>query len=174
MHFRIRSGWPYLLILAFLASPAPGQNKPFPPKEAPKHMTLPEGFHVSLFAGEPDVAQPIAFTFDDRGRLWVVECYSYPQWRADGVGRDRVLIFEDRDGTGRFSSRKVFWDKGANLSGIQVGFGGVWLCATPNLLFIPDRDGDDVPDGPPEVVLDGWDILKAQHNVFNSLTWGPD
>ena len=60
------------------------------------------------------------------------------------------------------------------MSGIQIGFGGVWVCATPNLLFIPDRDGDDRPDGPPEVVLDGWDVLKAQHNVFNSLTWGPD
>jgi putative membrane-bound dehydrogenase-like protein len=136
-------------------------------------MTLPEGFRATLFAGEPDVVQPIAFTTDDRGRLWVVECYSYPQWLTRGEGRDRILIFEDKDGSGRFSSRKVFWDKGSNISGIQVGFGGVWLCATPNLLFIPDRNHDDVPDGPPVVVLDGWD-LKAKHNVFNSLTWGPD
>jgi putative membrane-bound dehydrogenase-like protein len=138
-------------------------------------MTLPEGFHVSLFAGEPDVVQPIAFTFDDRGRLWVVECLSYPNWEKDWRkgGRDRILIFEDREGTGRFDHCKVFWDKGCNISGIQAGFGGVWICAIPNVLFIPDRDGDDVPDGPPEVVLDGWS-MEAQHNIFNSLTWGPD
>jgi putative membrane-bound dehydrogenase-like protein len=138
-------------------------------------MTLPEGFQVSLFAGEPDVVQPIAFTFDDRGRLWVVECLSYPNWQKDWRkgGRDRILIFEDREGTGRFDRCKVFWDKGCNISGIQVGFGGVWICAIPNVLFIPDRDGDDVPDGPPEVVLDGWS-MEAQHNIFNSLTWGPD
>src|SRR2546430_9250906 len=99
---------------------APG-DKPIPPKDAPKAMTLPPGFRAPLFAGEPDVVQPIAFTFDDRGRLWVVECLSYPNWTADGTGRDRVVIFEDTDGDGKFDKRTVFWDKGANLSGIQYG-----------------------------------------------------
>jgi putative membrane-bound dehydrogenase-like protein len=170
---------PQLLAILLLAvcHPLAGAQlpaKPLPPAEAAQHMTVPEGFHVTLFAGEPDVVQPIAFTFDDRGRLWVAECFSYPQWQTDGKpGRDRILIFEDRDGDGRFDTCKVFYDKIANISGLEVGFGGVWVCATPNLLFIPDRDGDDVPDGPPQVVLDGWD-LRAQHNVFNDLTWGPD
>jgi putative membrane-bound dehydrogenase-like protein len=136
-------------------------------------MTLPPGFQATLFAGEPDVVQPIAFTFDERGRLWVVECLSYPNWTADKKGRDRVVIFEDRDGDGRFDAKTVFYDKGANVSGIEVGFGGVWLTATPYLLFIPDRDRDDKPDGPPQILLDGWDI-KARHNVVNSLAWGPD
>jgi len=150
------------------------QDKPLPPREAPLRMTLPDGFQATLFAGEPDVVQPIAFALDDRGRVWVAECYSYPKWQKDGKeGKDRILIFEDTDGDGRFDKRKVFYDKAANLSGLQVGFGGVWVCATPNLLFIPDRDGDDVPDGPPEVLLDGWS-LEAKHNVFNGLTWGPD
>lgn len=150
------------------------QNKPLPPAEAAATMTLPEGFRATLFAGEPDVVQPIAFTFDDRGRLWVVECFSYPNWVKEGPGRDRIVIFEDKDGDGRFDSRKVFWDKGSNLSGIQIGFGGVWACSAPNFIFIPDRNGDDVPDGPPVVLLDGWDFLKAKHNVYNGLTWGPD
>jgi putative membrane-bound dehydrogenase-like protein len=166
-----------LLLLCSLLQPSPAlaQDKPLPPGEAPKHMTLPDGFRATLFAGEPDVVQPIAFTIDDRGRLWVAECFSYPQWQKDGKeGKDRILIFEDRDGDGHFDTCKVFYDKVANISGIQVGFGGVWVCATPNLLFIPDRNGDDVPDGPPDVVLDGWNLLQAQHNVFNSLTWGPD
>jgi putative membrane-bound dehydrogenase-like protein len=163
-----------LLGLLLSCGQATAQTKPLPPAEAPKHMTLPPGFQATLFAGEPDLVQPIAFTFDDRGRLWVAECYSYPQWHKDPKeGRDRILIFEDRDGDGHFDTCKVFHDKLANVSGIQIGFGGVWVCATPNLLFIPDRDGNDVPDGPPEIVLDGWD-LKAQHNVFNALTWGLD
>lgn len=153
--------------------PVTAQDRPLPPAEAPHRMTLPAGFQATLFAGEPDVVQPIAFTFDDRGRLWVVECLSYPKWITKGEGHDRVVIFEDLDGDGRFDRKKVFYDKGVNLSGIQFGFGGVWLCSTPNLLFIPDRNGDDVPDGPPEIVLDGWD-LNARHNVFNSLVWGPD
>ena len=153
-----------------------GRRAALPPAEAPGHMTLPPGFNATLFAGEPDVVQPIAFTTDDRGRLWVVEGLSYPKWHKEGeTGADRVVIFEDADGDGKFDSRKVFFDKGTNLSGIEVGFGGVWLCATPFLQFIPDRDGDDRPDvDRPEVVLDGWNLEKAGHNVFNGLTWGPD
>ena len=146
---------------------------PMPPLEAARRMTVPEGFQVTLFASEPDVRQPIAFTIDPRGRLWVAENYSYPNWRTKPEGKDRILIFEDVDGDGKFDTRKVFWDKGANLTGLTLGFGGVWACETPNLVFIPDRDGDDVPDGEAEVVLDGWDV-KGQHNLFNALTWGPD
>jgi putative membrane-bound dehydrogenase-like protein len=146
---------------------------PLPPHEAARRMTLPEGFAVGLFAAEPDVVQPIAMTIDPKGRLWVVENYSYPVWLGGPQGKDRILIFEDADNDGRFDRRTVFWDKGTNFTGIELGFGGVWVCATPNLLFFPDRDGDDRPDGEPIVKLDGWDT-KAQHNMFNGLKWGPD
>jgi putative membrane-bound dehydrogenase-like protein len=152
----------------------PVADAPAPLSEAANRITAPDGFDVSLFAGEPDVRQPIAFTIDDRGRLWVVECYSYPNWMPGAVrGQDRVVIFEDVDGDGHFDKQTVFWDKGDNLTGIELGFGGVWLCATPNLLFIPDRNSDDVPDGEPIVVLDGWDI-NCKHNAFTALRWGPD
>ncbi|HKS38371.1 MAG TPA: PVC-type heme-binding CxxCH protein, partial [Verrucomicrobiae bacterium] len=144
-----------------------------PANEAASRMTVPEGFRVTLFAGEPDVVQPLAMTTDERGRLWVVECLSYPSWQRSGEGRDRVLVLEDRDGDGRFDSKKVFWDKGRNLSGIALGFGGVYLCSAPELIFIPDRNRDDAPDGPPEVLIDGWS-LDAKHNMVNGLTWGPD
>jgi putative membrane-bound dehydrogenase-like protein len=147
---------------------------PISPQRAALRFKLPEGFRATLFAGEPDLIKPIAMTLDDRGRLWVVESHSYPNWLPQGKqGRDRILIFEDKKGSGHFDSCKVFWDKGTNLSGIAVGFGGVWLCATPYLLFVPVREGEDKPAGPPKVVLDGWS-LEAKHNVFNSLTWGPD
>ena len=151
-----------------------GQNALLPVAEAAGRMTAPDGFHVSLFAGEPDVVQPIATCFDDRGRLWVIENFSYPNWTTDGKpGHDRVVIFDDPDGTGHFKSRKVFLENGTNLSGIEIGFGGVWLCSSPNLLFIPLDATGDKPGGLARVVLDGWS-LNAKHNVFNRLTWGPD
>ncbi len=161
------------LVLATNAATLFAQDKPVPVTEAAAKMTAPDGFHVTLFAGEPDVVQPISFTFDDRGRMWVVECLSYPKWKTDGTGNDRIVIFEDTDHDGKHDKRTVFYDKGSNLSGIEYGFGGVWLTAVPNLIFIPDRNRDDVPDGPPEIVLEGWD-LTARHNVVNSPAWGPD
>ncbi len=151
-------------------------SQPVPLPEAARKMTVPEGFQVSLFAAEPDVRQPIAFAIDPRGRLWVAESFSYPYWLQAPRENDRIVILEDSDGDGHFDKRTVFWDRGgklSNVSGLALGFGGVWVCATPNLVFIPDRNQDDAPDGEPEVVLDGWDT-KAQHNIFNGLNWGPD
>ncbi len=142
-----------------------------PTGEAAARFKLPKGFKATLFAGEPDLVQPIAFTFDDRGRLWVCENYSYPSWSAEA--QDKVLIFEDTDGDGAFDVRKVFLENGSNLSGIEYGFGGIWLCSTPNLVFVPDADGDDVPDGPAAIKIDGFDIT-ARHNVSSSLAWGVD
>jgi putative membrane-bound dehydrogenase-like protein len=154
------------------SSPPPlGQPAPVSLAEATKRMKLPEGFSATLFAGEPDVRQPIALAIDDRGRLWVAECYSYPNWKPEG--RDRIVIFEDTDGDGRHDRRKVFWDRGNYLTGLELGFGGVYVCCCPHLLFIPDKNGDDVPDGPPQVLLDGWS-KEGVHNVLNGLTWGPD
>lgn len=149
---------------------APGESPPSP-AEAAKAITLPEGFHATLFAGEPDVRQPVAMALDARGRLWVAESYSYKEW--EHRAEDRILVFEDTDNDGRHDKRTVFWTGGNHVSGMTVGWGGVWICDSPNLLFIPDRDGDDQPDGAPEVVLDGW-TEKAGHNFFNGLTWGID
>ncbi len=148
------------------------ETKPVPVAEAAGKMTVPEGFHVSLVAGEPDVVQPISFTFDDRGRMWVCECLSYPKWAEKGS--DRITIFE-KDKEGNFHKKKVFWDQGNYLTGIQLGFGGVWVCCAPNIYFIPtDFNGDDPkPTGEPQVVLNGWSTT-GKHNVVNGLTWGPD
>ena len=52
--------------------------------------------------------QPIAFTIDARGRLWVVEGLTYPVRAPEGQGKDRILIFEDTDGDGHFDKRTVF------------------------------------------------------------------
>ncbi len=142
-----------------------------PPVEAAKRMTLPPGFQVQVVASEPDVAQPVAFATDDRGRLWVLENTNYPN--CPGEPKDRILIFDDTDGDGKADKRTVFYDKVTFATGIQVGFGGVWVGAPPNLLFIPDRNGDDKPDSEPEVVLDGWGS-EDRHETLNDFTWGPD
>jgi len=134
---------------------------------------LVHGFQADLVAAEPDVRQPIAFAFDARGRLWIAEAHSYPNRQPEGQGRDRVIILEDADGDGHFETRRVFLE-GLNLvSGLEVGFGGVWIGAAPHLLFVPDRDGDDRPDGPAEVLLDGWG-WQDTHETLNSFTWGVD
>lgn len=144
-----------------------------PPAEAAAAMTVPDGFKVTLFAGEPDIHQPIGFTIDDRGRLWVAEAHSYPIRLPDDQAHDSILIFEDTNGDGKFDSKKVFADKLNLVSGLEVGFGGVWVGAAPQFLFIPDKDGDDRPDGPPQVMLDGWGYQDT-HETLNSFTWGPD
>ncbi len=143
------------------------------PEEAARAMTVPPGFKVTLFAGEPDVVQPIAMAIDDRGRLWIAEAYSYPRRVREEQARDRILILEDSDGDGRFDSRKVFADHLNLVSGLEVGFGGVWVGAAPEFYFIPDSNGDDRPDGPPQVLLDGWGQHDT-HETLNSFTWGPD
>ncbi len=147
-----------------------------PGDPAPRGITVPEGFSVDLVAREPDVRQPIHMSFDERGRLWVVENYTYAEGpvRFAKDLRDRVVIFEDKDGDGRFEGRKVFWDQGQRVTSVAVGFGGVYLTAAPYLLFIPDKDRDDIPDGPPQVLLDGFDADAIHHNIVNGLAWGPD
>jgi putative membrane-bound dehydrogenase-like protein len=143
------------------------------PVDAAKAMTVPEGFKVSLFAGEPDVQQPIAMTIDDRGRLWVAEAYSYPIRLPEDKAKDRIVIFEDTDNDGHFDTRKVFTDKLNLVSGMELGFGGVYVGSAPHLLFIPDKDGDDVPDAEPQILLDGWGYQDT-HETLNSFIWGPD
>ncbi len=155
------------------AKPAAAMRDGLPPAEAVANFTLPEGFRIELVAAEPDVRQPVAMTLDVRGRLWIAEAYNYPN-RAEGdSGGDRILIFEDTDGDGSFETRKVFLENLNLVSGLEVGFGGVWIGAAPYLLFVPDADGDDVPDGKPQRLLDGWG-WQDTHETLNSFIWGPD
>ncbi|HTO05199.1 MAG TPA: PVC-type heme-binding CxxCH protein, partial [Opitutus sp.] len=138
-----------------------------------RDMMLVDGFQAELIAAEPDVHQPIAMAIDEKGRLWIAEAYSYPNKQPVGEGKDRLIILEDQDGDGTFETRKVFIEHLNLVSGFELGFGGVWVGAAPELLFIPDRNRDDRPDGPPEVLLDGWGYQDT-HETLNSFTWGPD
>ena len=147
------------------------------PRESLAKLKLPPGFNATVFAAEPDVQNPIAMAWDASGRLWIAENYTYAEraLKFDLHLRDRILIFEDKDGDGRFDSRRVFTDEVQRLTSVEVGHGGVWAMCPPQLLFIPEKDGDGVPDGPPEVVLDGFKVpADNYHNFANGLHWGPD
>src|ERR1700757_4277835 len=91
----------------------PDPSGPMPAAEAAGTLRLPRGFKATVFAAEPDVRNPIAMAWDARGRLWVAENYTYAEAgrKFDLNLRDRILIFEDKDGDGRFDSRKVFTDE---------------------------------------------------------------
>lgn len=146
------------------------------PDEALSRMKLPAGFRATVFAAEPEIRQPIAMTFDGRGRLWVAEndTYSDRETDYDLSQSDRVIILHDENGDGTADSRKVFWDKGHHLTSVELGFGGVWVLCAPDLLFIPDHDQDDIPDGEPTVMLTGFNNSSIRHNIVNGLKWGPD
>lgn len=144
--------------------------------EAARQMTLLDGYAVNAWASEPMVTQPMAFAWDDRGRLWVAENRDYES-RSRGFsnsGDSRVVILEDTDRDGRADKRTVFLTGIAFPSALAIGFDGLFLGAPPHLLFVPDRDRDDKADmGDIEVRLTGWGI-RDRHETINSLHWGPD
>jgi putative membrane-bound dehydrogenase-like protein len=178
--------------LAALTAAAQG----FSPEEAVKRMKVPEGFRVKLVAGEPMIRQPVTMSFDDRDRLWVVQYLQYPNPAGlkpvkvdqylrtvyDRIpepppkgpkGADRITILSDPDENGRYRRSRDFVT-GLNLaSGMCLGHGGVFVAQPPYLLFYPDKNGDDIPDGDPEVLLTGFG-MEDSHAFANSLTWGPD
>ncbi|MES2454528.1 MAG: PVC-type heme-binding CxxCH protein [Bacteroidota bacterium] len=146
------------------------------PEEAVKAMTLKEGFMANVYAAEPMVTQPMAFCWDDKGRLWVAENRDYES-RSSGYSNDgnsRILILEDTDHDGKADTKKVFAEGISFPAAMAVGFDGVFIGAPPNLLFVPDRNHDDKADmADIEVRLTGWGI-RDRHETMNSFHWGPD
>lgn len=141
------------------------------PQDAIAKMTVPEGFSVELVASEPDIQNPVAMTFDERGRIWITESFEYPRLEA-GPGRDRVKVLEDTDGDG-VTDKVTIFAEGLNIpSGIAVGHGGVWVANSPDILFLQDTDGDGKADKR-EVVVTGFG-RDDTHELPNSLNWGPD
>lgn len=169
---------------------------PLSPSEALSQMKAPNDLEVQIALAEPDIGQPLFMTFDERGRMWVVEFKQYPNpaglkmvsrdkfLRAvyDKVppapphhfpGADRISIHEDRDGDGVYEIHKTFVEGLSLATSVAIGRGGVWVLNPPYLLFYPDRDRDDQPDADPEVHLEGFG-LEDSHSIANSLRWGPD
>jgi len=172
-----------------------GSAKPTP-AESLKQFNVAPGLRWDLAATEPMVRQPLNLHFDERGRMWVVQYLQYPfpaglkitkydqYLRAiyDKVpppppnhfkGKDRITILEDTNGDGTFDKAKDFVSDLNIARSVVTGRGGVWVLNPPYLLFYPDKNRDDIPDGPPEVKLSGFG-LEDTHSGANSLAWGPD
>ncbi len=184
------------LLSEFSGHPMPERTNALPAAESARAFKVPDDLEIELVLAEPIVRQPVFLNFDERGRMWVVQYLQYPApaglkvvsrdnfWRAvyDKVpeppprgakGLDKITIHEDTDGDGIFDKHKTFVD-GLNIATACVkGRGGVWVLNPPYLLFYPDKNDDDVPDGDPVVHLEGFG-LEDTHSVVNSLCWGPD
>ena len=166
------------------------------PEEERKQFKVADGLEIKLVAAEPQVAQPLSISFDDRGRMWVLQYRQYPhpvglkpvavdqylRTKYDRLpepppggpkGKDQISIYEDTNGDGRADVVTDFLTDLNLASGMALGYGGVFVTQPPYLLFYADRDGDDHPDGPPKVLLTGFGMEDA-HAFANSLTWGPD
>src|SRR5215204_3362712 len=129
------------------ANQVPATTPALSPDETRKLIQVPPGFEVRLFASEPMVVNPVAMTWDERGRLWVVELYEYPKGAPKGEkGRDRIKVLEDTDADGKADKVTVFADGYSLATGIALGNGGVYLGQAPNLYFLEDTNGDDKAD----------------------------
>lgn len=174
------------LFTAALAAAEPDESfprtKPLDPAEALKSIRVLDGFRVDLLATEPHVMDPVAAAYDEDGRLYVVEMSDYPHVDPANdkpfsenlgdppIGRVRLLI--DRDDDGRFDESHIFAEKLSWPTGIAVWKGGVYVAATPEIVYLRDTDGDHKADER-RPVFTGFRKYNVQA-VMNNLEWGLD
>ena len=138
-----------------------------------KFIQVPAEFKLELFAKEPDIIEPIAFNFDERGRLWIIEAINYPNVVLNGnPGDDRIKIVEDTNGDGRADKFTVFADHLNLPTSLVFANGGVIVAAAPHMLFLKDTNGDDKADVR-QILSTGWGI-RDTHAGPSSLMYGPD
>jgi len=174
----------------------PIRGRQIPPGEDLALLQTADDLAVEALLSEPQIAQPTHFSFDTRGRLWVAQYRQYPypagltmigrdqyyRSKYDRIppapphhdrGADIISVHEDLDGDGIYETSKNVLE-GLNMANSVVrGWGGLWVMHTPYLLFYRDENGDDIPEGDPEIRLAGFG-LEDTHSVANGLTWGPD
>ena len=154
-------------------NPAPKFQRPLTAAESMKLIQVPAGFSLQLFASEPDIVKPISFSFDERGRLWVIEAINYPNDVRNGEpGDDRIKIVEDTDGDGKADKFTIFADHLNLPTGLTFANGGVVVAAAPHMLFLKDTDGDGKADVR-QILSTGWGI-RDTHAGPSNLQYGPD
>ena len=155
-------------------NPAPQYQEPLSPEESARLIQVPPGFDLELFAAEPDIINPIAMEWDERGRLWVIETVDYPNTvRNDkGAGDDRIKILEDTDGDGKADKFTLFADKLNIPTSLVFANGGVIVSQAPHFLFLRDTDGDDQADER-KIIMEGWGTFDT-HAGPSNLKYGFD
>ncbi|MAG94887.1 MAG: azurin [Planctomycetaceae bacterium] len=145
-----------------------------PGAEQQKTFKLAEGYEINLFASEedfPELANPVALNFDNKGRLWVSTMPSYPQWQPKTVLDDKLLILEDKNGDGRADDLKIFARGLHQPTGFEIGPKGVYVAQQPDILYIQDTDGDDREDARIRRLV-GFDTADSHHGLA-AFEWGP-
>ncbi|MCH8828560.1 MAG: azurin, partial [Planctomycetes bacterium] len=151
-----------------------GSLEYIPAAEQQKHFKLPPGYEINLFASEeqfPELANPVALNFDNKGRLWVSVMPSYPQWKPKTKLDDKLLILEDTNGDGRADRCKVFASGLHQPTGFEFGYGGVFVAQQPDILFLKDTNGDDRADTRIRKLI-GFDTADSHHGIA-AFEWGP-
>ena len=154
--------------------PWPQYQEPFTPEESRKLIQVPVGFHLELFASEPDIINPVSMAWDEKGRLWVIETVDYPNTvREDkSEGDDRIKICEDTDGDGRADKFTIFAENLNIPTSLVFVNGGILISQAPEFIFLADTDGDDVADVR-EVIMEGWGTFDT-HAGPSNLQYGMD
>lgn len=150
----------------------PSLQLPLSAEDSRRHIQVPEGFETVLFAAEPEIVNPIAFSWDERGRLWVLQSMDYPHKLENKVGGDKITICEDTDGDGQADKFTDFATMQSLSTGLTVVDGGVIVAQAPEMVYLRDTDGDDKVDER-TVLLSGFGIWDT-HAGPSSLRYGTD
>jgi len=168
---------------------------PLSPQDSYKKLKVADGLALDLVGHEPLIRQPLAVTFDERGRMWVMQYIQYPfpsglkivaydqyiRAKFDKVpppppkhfkGDDKITIHSFKK-DGSIDKSGTFVDGLSIATSVLHGRDGVWVMNPPYLLFYPDKNRDDKPDADPVVHLSGFG-LEDTHAVASNLAWGPD
>lgn len=153
--------------------PAPKIQLPLTPEESMSLMQVPVGFGLQLFAAEPDIVNPIYMSWDEKGRLWVIETVDYPnEVKSDDQGDDRIKILEDTDGDGRADKFTIFAEKLNIPTSFVFVNGGIVVSQAPSFVFLKDTNGDDKADVRTDI-LPGWGKSDT-HAQASNLRYGVD